>query len=367
MEKEYFDFVIVGAGFAGSVMAERLSSEGKKVLVIEKRRTLGGNCADYFNIDKNYIQIFGPHIFHTNIEEVWSYLSKFTTWMDYRHKVLSLVDGKEIPVPFNLHSLEALYGEKSKMYKDKLIKEFGMGSRVSIFALLENKNLDLKNLGKLIYKKIFYGYSKKQWGKESNKLDKSVLERVPVNISYENNYFGDKYQSMPSKGFTKIIEKMLKNSEIILNTDYKKILPNLNYKVLIITSPIDAFFDYRFGKIKYRKAYFLQEKKLFPSQDNSVINYPSTKIKFTRVTECNHFYGIKNKESYIVKEFPSWKKGENAWPIQTAENLSIIEKYTTEAKNLMNVFFIGRLAEGKYFNIDQTIKSALDLYKKIQD
>jgi UDP-galactopyranose mutase len=293
-------------------------------------------------------------------------LSNFTNWTNYKHKVFSIVDGKEVPVPFNLDSLEILFGKMADKYKEKLIANFGMGSRISIFALLENKDKDLNDLGKFVYKKIFYYYSKKQWGNEAKKIDKSVLERVPVNISYENSYFNDKHQGMPIDGFTKIIEKLLSKTEILLEEDYKKIINKITYDKLIVTAPIDLFFDYKFGKIKYRKAYFLEEKKPFPNQDNSVINYPSLKYKFTRVTEFNHFYNIKNKQGFTVKEFPSWKKGYDAWPIQSEKNLELVKKYLEEANNLKNVFFVGRLAEGRYLNIDQTINSALELYNKIK-
>jgi UDP-galactopyranose mutase len=240
--------LIVGAGITGIALAERFASKGCKVLILEKRDHIGGNCYDFKNKDGILVHKYGPHIFHTNYKEVWHYLSKFTEWIPYEHKVLGYFDGKFAPIPFNLNTLWQLLPEKAERLEKKLIEKFGFGAKVPILELIKTKDKELKFLVNFIYKKIYFGYSKKQWGKLPEKMDPSVTARVPVVISRDDRYFHDKYQGIPKEGYTKMFERMLKskNIKIFLKTDYKKFKNKLKYDIMIYTGPIDEIFDYKF-------------------------------------------------------------------------------------------------------------------------
>lgn len=360
-----YDYLIVGAGFSGAVLAERLSSVGKKVLVVEKRNHIGGNCYDFFNKSGNYIQKYGPHIFHTNDEEVWDYLSQFTKWNNYTHKVLVKIKDKLINIPFNLNSIDLAFTKKeAEQMKSVLIKEIGLEEKVPILELNESKNPLVKKLADFVYNYVFLGYTIKQWGLKPDEIDPSVTARVPVFISKDNRYFQDKFQGIPAGGFTKMFKKMLRNKNIklILNKDFKNL--NVGYKKLFYTGPLDYFFNYKFGPILYRRINLKFEEYSKESfQDNSVINYPNN-YKFTRKTEFNKFLFIKNESTVVAKEYASWNRGFLAYPVQSEKNQKIVDKYMNEAKNLKNVVLIGRLAECKYYNMDQAVKEALNAYEK---
>ncbi|MFW6282704.1 MAG: UDP-galactopyranose mutase [Minisyncoccales bacterium] len=357
-----YDYLIVGAGLAGIVSAERLSSRGNKILLIDKREHIGGNCYDYFDNDGNYIQKYGPHIFHTKYKEVWDYIKNFIEMNDYKHKVFVYLEGKLVPLLFNLNSVDLFFDkEKSDKIKEKLINSYGKESKITIFNLGNSNEPLLQELFKKIYRDIFVDYTCKQWDLDPSEMDKSVLSRVPIFISNINNYFPGQYQGVPVKGFTDLFNKMLgsKNIHIKLNTDFFDI-SNGEYKKIIYTGPLDRFFNYKFGKIRYRRLKLSFEKFYTSSfQINSVINYPSPKYKFTRITEYNKFLSIKNPSTVISKEFPSWDEGTLAWPLQTKDNLELIDSYLSEASGLDNVTFFGRLAEGKYYDMDTIIKEGL--------
>lgn len=377
-----YDYVIVGAGLAGCVMAERIGNVlNKKVLIIEKRNHIGGNCYDYH--DKNGILIhkYGPHIFHTNLENVWKYLSNFTNWYRYQHKVLGFIDGKNVPIPFNLNTLNNLLPESiAKNLENKLIDNFGIDEKIPILKLKDIE--DFKFLSNFVYEKIFLNYTKKQWGMKPDDLDPSVTERVPVFISKDNRYFQDKYQGIPREGYTKIFERMLKNEniKIMLSTDFKEIITIYNNYLclfgnkfmgkLIFTGKIDEFFDYKFGELPYRSLKFDFEKinqEYF--QEVGTINYPND-YDFTRITEFKHFTYQKHPNTTIVKEFPQEHnkniKGKDIpyYPIPKKENVDIYEKYKEESNKYNNVFFVGRLAEYCYYNMDIVIHRALETFEE---
>ncbi|PID83981.1 UDP-galactopyranose mutase [Candidatus Gracilibacteria bacterium] len=363
--------VIVGAGLSGIVIAQRLAKKGEKVFIIEKRNHIGGNCYDYF--DKNGILIhkYGPHIFHTNMEDVWEYLNTFTKFTNFQHKVLAWVDSNLIPVPFNFNSIETSFAkELAKKIENSLLEYYEYGSKVSISELRrkaqETKDTNLRFVADYIFEKVFKNYTVKQWGINAEDINPSVLKRVPVVMSRDNRYFPHhKYQGMPEDGYTKMFEKMLsgKNIHVVLNTDYEDVIHDINYKSLYFTGPIDRFFNYKYGKLDYKKTlYQLEEHEKQSYQENIVINYPND-YEYTRITEFKKFYpnsptfGI--DKTVICKEIPGIGNID-AYPVETDINLEILEKYKDEAQKIKNVHFLGRLANYKYMDMDQTIKNALD-------
>lgn len=368
MEKE---ILVIGAGITGITLAERLASLGKKVLIIEKRNHVGGNCYDFSNEAGILVQKYGPHIFHTDHKEVWNYLSKFTKWMPYQHKVLGFINKKLVPVPFNLNTLYGLFSQSiAQKTEEKLVNTFGYGGKIPILELRRSKQKDLKDIADFIYKKIFLNYTKKQWGVDPKKLDTLVMGRVPIVISRDDRYFQDKYQGVPKNGYSEMFNKMTSNKNIVvhLGTEYKKIKDYKEYCAVFYTGPIDEFFDYRFGRLQYRRL-----KLKFKNIDSesyqpvAVVNYPNNH-KFTRITEFKKFLNKKNKKTTIGFEYPG-KKGFVAWPVLTLENERILRKYKREVEKLerRNVYFVGRLAEYKYYDMDEAVKNSLDLFRKIKN
>jgi len=366
-----FDYIIIGAGFVGSVLAERIANKlNKKVLIIEKRNHIGGNCYDFKDENGIIVHKYGPHIFHTNYKEVWDYLSQFTEWIPYQHKVLGFIDGKFVPIPFNLNSLYELMPLKlAERLEEKLINNFGYNKKVPILELRKTKDKDLKFLADFIYEKVFLHYTEKQWGIKPEEMDPLVTARVPVVISRDDRYFQDKYQGIPKDGYTKLFERMLenKNIEIQLNTDFKKIKDKIKYDIMFYTGPIDEFFDYKFGKLNYRylKISFktLNKESYQPA---SVINYPDLKYKFTRITEFKKLTQQKHAKTTIGIECPG-NKGFMAWPFLDEKNKTIFKEYWQEAGKLKkkNIYFVGRLAEYRYYDMDDAVKNSLDLFKRI--
>lgn len=375
-----FDYIIIGSGFAGAVIAERIANiSSKKVLIIEKRNHIGGNCYDYYDENNILVHKYGPHIFHTHMKHVWDYLSNFTEWQEYEHKVLGLINGKKVPIPFNLNSLyEMMNYNTAKRLEDKLVKHFGYNIKIPILQLKNVEDKDLKFLADFVYKKVFLNYTEKQWGMKPEDLDPSVTARVPIYISRDDRYFQDEYQGMPKEGYTKLFERMINNSniEIMLETDFKEVI-ELNHDkkkiffmekefkgTLIYTGKIDEFFNYKFGKLPYRSLKFNFEtinKEYF--QETGTVNFPND-YDFTRITEFKHLTGQKSPKTSIVKEYPQEHNKTNIpyYPIPRQENLKIYKKYYAEAQKLDNVIFLGRLAQYKYYNMDIVIDSALKAF-----
>jgi UDP-galactopyranose mutase len=354
--------IVVGAGITGLTIAERLASKGEEVLIIEKRDHIGGNCYDFLDENGNYVQQYGPHIFHTKLKEVWDYLSQFTEWNDYSHKVVGWINGKLINIPFNLNSIDATFDkEEAEEIKKVLIEEFGKETKIPILDLRKHSNPLIKKLADYVYENVFLNYTMKQWDLKPEEIDPSVTARVPVFISRDNRYFQDPYKGLPKNGFTAMMKKMIENPLIKVKLGEKFKEGKYDYDRLFYTGPLDEFFDFKFGKIKYRRVDLRFEKHDKSSyQSNSVVNYPNTE-DFTRITEFNKFLFIENSSTMIAKEYPSWTDGFQAYPVQTEENKRVISKYLQEGNKLDNVVFAGRLAECKYYNMDQAVKRALEV------
>ena len=358
--------LVVGCGFSGATIAERLANElGESVLIIDRREHLAGNCYDYQDLNGITIHKYGPHIFHTNDDEVWDYISKFATWQPYSHEVLAFVDGDVIPIPFNFNSLEQKFPQKAKEWEEKLIVKYSKDKKISILEL--EKDLEFKELADFIYEKIFLNYTQKQWGLKPEELDKSVFSRVPVMLGYDNRYFQDKYQAMP-ESYSGIIENMLSNPliEVRLGVEFSQIKDNLEYERLFFTGAIDEFFDYEFGALPYRSLdlkFQTLDCKYF--QPKAVVNYPNDN-DFTRITEFKHFLGEQSEKTVILKEFPEQfevGKNERFYAILNEKNRELYQKYLAKAKD---VIFLGRLGDYQYYDMDKAIKRALEVFEALK-
>jgi UDP-galactopyranose mutase len=359
-----FDYLIVGAGFAGSVMAERLASQAnKKVLIIDKRDHIAGNTFDYYNKDGILVHKYGPHIFHTNCKEVYDYLSRFTEWRQYEHRVLGSVDGQLVPIPINLDTINSLYG--LNLCSDQ-VEDFFASKAVKVERVKTSEDVVISKVGKELYEKFFKGYTKKQWDLDPSELDASVTARVPTRTNRDSRYFTDTYQAMPLYGYTEMFRKMLShpNIKVMLNTDYKEIIKIIPHKALIFTGPIDSYFNYCYGKLPYRSIEFKFEtfdKETF--QPTGTVNYPNEQ-PYTRITEFKYLTGQKSPKTSIVYEYPK-AEGDPYYPIPRAENNEIYKKYQLLAQTTPNVYFTGRLGTYKYYNMDQVVAQSMTLFKKI--
>lgn len=359
-----FDYLIVGAGFAGSVLAERLASQaGKKVLIVDKRNHIAGNAYDYYNDDGILIHKYGPHIFHTNSKDVFEYLSEFTEWRSYEHKVLASVDGQLVPIPINLNTINQLYGLN---LNSSQVEEFFASKAEPVTQVRTSEDVVVSKVGRELYEKFFRGYTRKQWDLDPSELDASVTARVPTRINKDDRYFTDTYQAMPLHGYTAMFQKMLShpNIKVMLNTDYKEIIDVIPYKQLIYTGPIDAYFDYCYGKLPYRSLEFKFEtidKDFY--QPTGTVNYPNEQL-YTRITDFKYLTGQTHPKTAIVYEYPR-AEGDPYYPVPRPENAEVYKKYQQLAATMTNTYFVGRLATYKYYNMDQVVAQALTTFKKI--
>lgn len=359
-----FDYLIVGAGFAGSVLAERLSAvEGKKVLIIDKRNHIGGNAYDFYDEAGILIHKYGPHIFHTNSAEVFKYLSKFTEWRNYQHKVLAHTDGQYFPIPINLTTINNMYGLNLSSAE---VADFLASKGEKIQQVKTSEDVVLKAVGRELYEQFFKGYTKKQWDLYPAELDASVAARVPTRSNKDDRYFTDTYQAMPLHGYTKMFEKMLShpNIKIMLNTDYHEIMDEIKFGKMIFTGPVDEYFDHCYGKLPYRSIDFKFEtldRENF--QSTGTINYPND-YDFTRITEFKYLTGQEHKKTTVVYEYPT-NDGDPYYPIPRPENNELYKRYQQLAAN-SDTIFAGRLATYKYYNMDQVVAQSLSLFKKIK-
>lgn len=373
--------IVVGAGLSGATIARLLAESGHDVTVFDKRATLGGNAYDY--VDKNGITVqpYGPHIFHTDYKEVFEFLSAFTNWREYKHKVLANVKGKLVPIPFNLSSLKACFPTGRAEYIENILKdEIGEGKTISILELKNHANPEVRSFADFVYKNIYLKYTKKQWGLAPEYLGIPVLGRVPVTVSEEDGYFSDKYQVMPAQGFSAMVNNILRHPYIKLNlkTDASKLLTLSEGKVfykgkefrgtLVYTGRVEELFGYKYGKLPYRTLKFKIKTKNRPSfQPSAVVNYTASK-PYTRVSEFTKFACEPAKKTVIMREYPKkcGTKDMPYYPVPISQNLELYAKYASEAKNYKNLYLLGRLAKYEYINMDEAVKRAFELYENIQ-
>ncbi|MFZ5948087.1 MAG: UDP-galactopyranose mutase [Stygiobacter sp.] len=362
-----FDYLIFGAGFAGAVMAERLASQlNKKVLIVEKRNHIAGNAFDEYDEHGILVHRYGPHIFHTNCKEVFEYLSQFTEWIPYEHKVLAKIGNELYPIPINRITINKLY--KLNLKTENEVKNYFESVKEKRFPILNSEDKIVNQVGKDLFEKFFRHYTKKQWNLEPKELSPSVCGRIPVRTNDDCSYFTDKYQFMPKEGYTKMFEKILnhKNIELILNSDYKTIIDSVKFDKMIYTGPIDYFFDYQFGKLPYRSIRFeFRNFNLNLIQKSAVYNYTSNEVEFTRVTEYKHITSQKSETTTLSYEYPV-KEGEPFYPVPTLENKNKYLLYKREFEKIKNILFCGRLAEYQYFNMDQVVAKSLKILKNIK-
>lgn len=374
--------IIVGAGLSGATAARLFAEGGYDVIVMDKRPYIGGNAYD--TIDKNgiLIQPYGPHIFHTDIKEVFDFLSRFTEWNKYEHKVLARVrKDKLVPVPFNLTGLRSIFpSDKAERIEKVLVEEIGIDNKVPILKLKQHKNAEIREFADYVYKHIFYIYTLKQWGFKPEQLGEAVMNRVPVYVSHEDRYFTDTYQYMPKQGFTEMISNILRHPHIKLKLgmDAKQEIALKDGTVyfggkkfdgtLIYTGCVDELFDYKYGVLPYRSLKFkFETKKESSYQPSAVVNY-TTSHSFTRISEFTKFTCEPMDNTVIVKEYPKkFKKGKNSpyYPIPIEKNYEHYAKYEEEAKQYKELYLLGRLATYKYINMDVAVKKAMELYEEI--
>lgn len=359
-----FDYMIVGAGFAGSVLAERLArGSGKRVLIVDKRPHIGGNAFDHYDDDGILVHRYGPHIFHTNSREVFDYLSQFTLWRPYEHRVLAAVDGLLVPIPINLDTINKLY--HLSLTSNEVEAFFALRAEKKE-RIKTSEDVIVGKVGRELYEKFFRGYTRKQWGLDPSELDASVTARIPVRTNRDDRYFTDTYQVMPLHGYTRMFERMLdhRNIKIMLSTDYREVEKAIPHAELIYTGPIDAYYDHCFGKLPYRSLEFrFEPRSVEIAQAAPVINYPNEHA-YTRVTEFKYLTGQQHRKTSLVYEYPR-ADGDPYYPIPRPENAELYRKYEALAQTTQNVHFVGRLATYKYYNMDQVVAQALTLYSKI--
>jgi UDP-galactopyranose mutase len=359
-----FDYLIVGAGFAGSVLAERLARVlGMKVLLVDKRPHIGGNAFDHYNDHGVLVHKYGPHIFHTNSRSVFEYLSQFTEWRSYEHRVRASVDGQLVPIPINLDTINKLY---NLSLTSSQVEDFFQTVAETRNPVRTSEDVVVNRVGRELYEKFFRNYTRKQWDLDPSELDATVTSRVPVRTNRDDRYFSDTYQAMPLHGFTRMFENMLDhpNIKILLNTDYREVEDIVPFREMIYTGPVDEFFQYEFGKLPYRSLHFKHETlDTQQLQPVAVINYPNEHL-YTRVTEFKHLTGQQHHKTSIVYEFPR-AEGDPYYPIPRPENSELYKKYKKMADATEGVHFVGRLATYKYYNMDQVTAQALALFAKI--
>jgi len=375
------DYIIVGAGLAGTVMAERIATQlNKKVLIIEKRDHIGGNCYDYKDENNILVHKYGPHLFHTNNTKVVDYLSGFTQWHIYNHEVLAYIDGKKVSIPFNLNTLYEVFPKTmASALELKLTKTYQYNSKIPILELKKSEDKELSFLADYIYEKIFLNYTAKQWGMNPEEMDSAVTARVPIFIGKDNRYFNDTYQMIPEKGYTQMIKNILnhKNIKILTNTDFKEVCSLRNEDIylfnskfegkLVYTGQVDALFDFKYGKLPYRSVHMqfeTVEQEYY--QEKATVNYPNN-YQFTRITEFKHIHPSSSPTTTILKEYPQeFIEGINTpyYPIFTTQNKELYDKYLKYSKKFKNILLLGRLAEYKYYDMDDVVERVLEVFKK---
>jgi UDP-galactopyranose mutase len=359
-----FDYLIVGAGFAGSVLAERLATQArKKVLLVDKRNHVGGNAYDCYDDAGVLIHKYGPHIFHTNSADVFEYLSKFTQWRPYQHRVLASVDGQLVPLPINLDTINRLYGTKLTSFE---VDDFFKSVAEPRTEIRTSEDVVVSKVGRELYEKFFQNYTRKQWGLDPSELDAAVTARVPVRLNRDDRYFTDRFQAMPLHGFTRMFERMLShpNIKVLLNADYRDVRDWIPHRHVIYTGPIDEYFGFRFGKLPYRSLQFdFQTREVPTYQPVAVVNYPND-YAYTRVTEFKYLTGQEHRKTTLVYEYPC-AEGDPYYPVPRQENAQLYKQYKALADATSEATFVGRLATYKYYNMDQVVAQALAEFQRL--
>ncbi|MGZ5180867.1 MAG: UDP-galactopyranose mutase [Ramlibacter sp.] len=361
-----FDYLIVGAGFAGSVLAERLAKVlNQRVLIVDKRPHIGGNAYDRHDDAGVLIHPYGPHIFHTNSADIFDYLSQFTEWRPYQHRVLASVDGQLLPIPINLDTVNKMYGLQLTSFE---VEKFFESVAEKKDSIKTSEDVVVNKVGRELYNKFFRGYTRKQWGMDPSELDASVTARVPTRTNRDDRYFTDTFQAMPLHGYTRMFEKMLEhpNIKVMTNTDYRDIVDLFPWKHMVYTGPVDAFFNFKYGKLPYRSLEFRHVNvKQERFQPVGTVNYPND-YGYTRISEFKHITGQEHPTTSVVYEYPR-AEGDPYYPVPRPENAELYRKYEAEADAMENVTFVGRLATYKYYNMDQVVAQALTAFKRLQE
>jgi UDP-galactopyranose mutase len=359
-----YDYLIIGAGFSGAVLAERLASRaGKRVLVCDKRAHIGGNAYDFYDSAGVLIHKYGPHIFHTNSERIFSYLSQFTRWRPYEHRVVVQVDGKLLPFPINLDTVNRLYGWS---LESEQLAEYLASVAEKVSHCKTSEDAVVSKVGRALYEKFFKNYTFKQWGLDPSQLDAAVAARVPARLDRDDRYFLDKFQFMPMHGFTRMFEAMLDHPKIhvALGADYREVRHEIDAREVIYTGPIDEYFGYCHGRLPYRSIHFdFQSHAREVFQSGPVINYPNDH-EYTRVTEFKYLTGQKHPSTTVVYEYPNGD-GDPYYPVPRPENVERYRLYKALADRTPGVHFCGRLGTYRYYNMDQVVGQALALFDQL--
>jgi UDP-galactopyranose mutase len=362
----HFDYLIVGAGFAGSVLAERLAAgSSKRVLLCDRRPHLGGNAYDHPDAAGILVHKYGPHIFHTNSDEIVTYLSRFTAWRPYEHRVLASVGQQTVPMPINRTTLNALYG--LNLRSDSETEEFLRSRAEPIETIQSSRDVVINQVGSELYRTFFEGYTRKQWGMDPSELDKAVTARVPTRFNTDDRYFLDRFQAMPLHGYTAMFENMVDHDriELALGVDYKDLRAEHGALKVIYTGPIDEYFEHRFGALPYRSLRFehqtLQQRRFQPV---AVVNYPDPAVPYTRITEYKHLTGQVHSQTSISYEYPQ-ADGDPYYPIPRPENAALYKRYEALSREDPNTIFVGRLGTYRYYNMDQVVGQALATYRRM--
>ncbi|HEX2764138.1 MAG TPA: UDP-galactopyranose mutase [Allosphingosinicella sp.] len=364
--KKSYDYLVVGAGFAGSVIAERLASRhDAHVLVIDRRPHVAGNAYDHLDDAGVLIHQYGPHIFHTNSDEIVDYLSQFTEWRPYEHRVLAEVRGQLVPIPINRTTLNTLFG--LDLRTDEEAAAYLASRAETVEEIRTSEDVVINAVGRELYELFFQGYTRKQWGIDPSGLDKAVTARIPTRTNTDDRYFGDKHQIMPRDGYTAMFNRMLDhpNIDVLLSTDYKDVIDEVDAGHIVFTGPIDEYFGFRFGKLPYRSLRF--EHKVVGArqfQPVAVVNYPDPQVPYTRITEYKYLTGQSHPKTSITYEYPS-AEGDPYYPIPRPENQALFKKYEALADATPNVTFVGRLATYRYYNMDQVVGQALAAFRRL--
>ena len=365
-----YDYLIVGAGFAGSVLAERLASQhGARVLLIDRRPHVGGNAYDEPNKAGILYHKYGPHIFHTNSDQVVDYLSQFTQWRPYEHRVRAFVRGQLVPIPINRTTLNKLF--ELDLKSDEEAADYLASRAEPVDAIETSEDVVINAVGRELYELFFRGYTRKQWGLDPSELDKQVTSRIPTRTNTDDRYFSDTFQAMPLHGYTRMFEKMLDHPLIDIRTgvDFAELRDGAHEIAdhIIYTGPIDEYFDFRFGKLPYRSLRF--DHQTLPQeqfQDVAVVNYPSEDVPFTRISEYKHLTGQESDVTTVTYEYPS-AEGDPYYPIPRPENQELFKRYEALADATGDVTFVGRLATYRYYNMDQIVGQALATFRRMDE